>query len=72
MGGAQIPIKSTVHQGRGGQGEVRSAASLLLLADMLGGALCAVALLWLRTRWRKKLDAQLEEVVRGCRAMIEA
>jgi AcrR family transcriptional regulator len=37
-----------------------------LLADMLSGALCAVALTWLRTGRRKKLSGELEEVLRGC------
>jgi AcrR family transcriptional regulator len=58
---------------RGGQakGEVR-AGSPNLLADMLSGARCAVALAWLRTGRRKKLNAQLEEVVQGCWRMISA
>ena len=58
---------------RGGQakGEVR-AGSPDLLADMLSGALCAVALTWLRTGRRKKLNTQLEEVVQGCWHMIAA
>ena len=58
---------------RGGQakGEVR-AGSPDLLADMLSGALCAVALTWLRTGRRKKLNTQLEEVVQGCWHMISA
>jgi len=43
-----------------------------LLADMLSGALCAVALTWLGTGRRKKLSAQLEEVVEGCWRMIAA
>jgi len=46
------------------------AGSADLLADMLAGALCAVALTWLRTGRRKKLDTQLEEVVQGCWRMI--
>jgi len=50
-------------------GDVR-AESADLLADMLAGALCAVALTWLRTGRRKKLDTQLEEVVQGCWRMI--
>jgi AcrR family transcriptional regulator len=53
------------------RGEVRM-ASPELLADMLGGALCAVALTWLHTGRRKKLDAQLAEVVEGCWRMIAA
>ncbi|MDO8431218.1 MAG: TetR/AcrR family transcriptional regulator [Candidatus Binatus sp.] len=58
---------------RGGQaqGEVR-AGSPDLLADMLSGALCAVALTWLGTGRRKKLNTQLEEVVQGCWGMIKA
>jgi AcrR family transcriptional regulator len=51
------------------RGEV-CAGSPELLADMLSGALCAVALTWLRTGRRKKLNTQLEEVVRGCWHMI--
>ncbi|HVA68258.1 MAG TPA: TetR/AcrR family transcriptional regulator [Candidatus Binataceae bacterium] len=51
--------------------EVR-AGSPGLLADMLSGALCAVALAWLRTGRRKKLDTQLAEVVQGCWQMIAA
>jgi AcrR family transcriptional regulator len=50
-------------------GDVR-AGSADLLADMLNGALCAVALTWLRTGRRKKLTTQLEEVVQGCWRMI--
>jgi len=53
------------------RGEVRM-ASPELLADMLSGALCAVALTWLRAGRRKKLDAQLAEVVEGCWRMIAA
>jgi len=58
---------------RGGQakGEVR-AGSPDLLADMLSGALCAVALTWLRTGRRKALNTRLEEVVQGCWHMISA
>jgi len=52
-------------------GEVR-AGSPGLLADMLSGALCAVALTWLRTGRRKNLNTQLEEVVQGCWHMIAA
>jgi AcrR family transcriptional regulator len=56
---------------RGGQakGEVR-AGSPDLLADMLSGALCAVALTWLRAGRRKKLNTHLEDVVQGCWHMI--
>src|SRR5713226_8505499 len=50
-------------------GDVR-AGSADLLADMLSGALCAVALTWLRTGRRKKLSAQLKEVVQGCWHML--
>jgi AcrR family transcriptional regulator len=53
------------------RGEVRL-ASPDLLADMLSGALCAVALAWLGTGRRKKLSAQLDEVVDGCWRMIAA
>ncbi len=53
------------------RGEVRL-ASPELLADMLSGALCAVALAWLGTGRRKKLSAQLAEVVDGCWHMIAA
>jgi AcrR family transcriptional regulator len=53
------------------RGEV-GARSPELLADMLSGALCAVALTWLRTGRRKKLNTQLEEVVQGCWHMISA
>ena len=52
-------------------GEVRP-ASPELLADMLSGALCAVALAWLGTGRRRKLSAQLDEVVDGCWRMIAA
>jgi Flp pilus assembly protein TadB len=47
-------------------------ASPELLADMVSGALCAVALTWLRAGRRKKLEAQLAEVVEGCWRMIAA
>jgi len=50
-------------------GEVR-AGSPGLLADMLSGALCAVALTWLHMGRRKKLKMQLEEVVQCCWHMI--
>jgi AcrR family transcriptional regulator len=53
------------------QGKLR-AGSPELLADMLSGALCAVALTWLRTGRRKKLSPQLAEVVQGCWHMIAA
>lgn len=53
------------------RGDVRTADSVLL-ADMMSGALCAVALAWLRTGRRKKLDAQFEEVTQGCWKMIAA
>ena len=51
--------------------EVRP-ASPDLLAYMLSGALCAVALAWLRTGRRKKLNAQLADVVESCWRMIAA
>ncbi len=50
-------------------GDVRT-ASPALLADMVSGALCAVALAWLRAGRRKKLEAQVAEVVEGCWRMI--
>ncbi len=43
-----------------------------LLADMLSGALCAVALGWLRTGRRKPLSVQVDEVAQLCWAMIRA
>ena len=52
-------------------GEVR-AGSPGLLADMLSGALCAVALTWHHMGRRKNLNRQLEEVVQGCWQMIAA
>ena len=52
-------------------GDVRT-ASPELLADMVSGALCTVALTWLRTGRRKKLEAQVAEVVEGCWRMIAA
>ena len=52
-------------------GEVR-AGSPGLFADMLSGALCAVALTWLHMGRQKKLNTQLEEVVQGCWHMIAA
>jgi AcrR family transcriptional regulator len=51
------------------KGEVQ-AGSPDLLADMLSGALCAVALTWHRTGRRRKLATHLEEVVQGCWRMI--
>jgi AcrR family transcriptional regulator len=42
------------------------AGSAELLADMLGGALCAVGVAWLRSGRRGKLSAQFEEAVQGC------
>lgn len=54
-----------------GRGEIRAGDSKLL-ADMLGGALCAVTLGWLRTRRRKPLNTQLDEVVETCWRMIAA
>lgn len=53
------------------RGEV-GAGSPEVLADMLSGALCAVALTWLRTGRRKELNAQFEEVVQSCWHMIAA
>jgi len=43
-----------------------------LLADMVSGALCTVALTWLHTGRRKKLETQYAEVVEGCWRMIAA
>jgi AcrR family transcriptional regulator len=51
--------------------EIR-AGSPALLADMLSGALCAVALTWLGTGRQKKLSAQVGEVVEACWRMIKA
>lgn len=51
------------------QGEIRS-GSPELLADMLNGALCAVGVTWLRSKRRKKLSAQFDQVVQGCWRMI--
>jgi AcrR family transcriptional regulator len=51
------------------RGDVRM-ASPTLLADMMGGALCTVALTWLHTGRRKKLETQHTEVVEGCWRMI--
>jgi AcrR family transcriptional regulator len=53
------------------RGDVRM-ASPELLADMLSGALCTVALTWLHTGRRKKLAAQCAEVVETCWRMIAA
>jgi AcrR family transcriptional regulator len=43
-----------------------------LLADMLSGALCAVALSSIRRRRRSELDNQVEPVAAACWAMIAA
>jgi AcrR family transcriptional regulator len=43
-----------------------------LLADMLSGALCAVALTWHHMGRRRNLSTLLEEVVQGCWQMIAA
>jgi TetR/AcrR family transcriptional regulator, repressor of fatR-cypB operon len=53
------------------RGDVRM-VSPALLADMVSGALCAVALTWLCTGRRKKLEAHVAEVVEGCWRMIAA
>lgn len=53
------------------RGEVRM-ASPELLADMVSGALCTVALTWLHTGRRKKLETQRVEVVESCWRMIAA
>lgn len=53
------------------RGEVRLVRPELL-ADMLSGALCAVALTWLGAGRRKKLSAQLADVVDSCWRMIAA
>jgi AcrR family transcriptional regulator len=53
------------------RGEVRMANSELL-AYMVSGALCTVALTWLRTGRRKKLETQHAEVVESCWRMIAA
>jgi AcrR family transcriptional regulator len=52
-------------------GEVR-AGSPSLLAEMLSGALCAVALTWHHIGRRKNLNTHLTEVVQGCWQMIAA
>lgn len=51
------------------RGDVRM-ANPELLADMVSGALCTVALTWLHTGRRQKLDTQHTEVVEGCWRMI--
>lgn len=53
------------------RGEIRT-GDPKLLADMLSGALCAVALGWLRTGRRKPLSLQVDEVAQLCWAMISA
>lgn len=53
------------------RGEIRT-GNPKLLADMLSGALCAVALGWLRTGRRKPLSLQVDEVAQLCWAMISA
>jgi AcrR family transcriptional regulator len=68
--GARRLFTAFIKAGQAGS-EVR-AANPKLLADMLSGALCAVALTWLSTGGRKELNAQLEEVMQGCWRMIEA
>ncbi|MBF6571495.1 MAG: TetR/AcrR family transcriptional regulator [Candidatus Binataceae bacterium] len=50
-------------------GEIRT-GDPRLLADMLSGALCAVALAWLRARRRKPLSAQLGAAAEACWRMI--
>jgi len=52
-------------------GEVRT-GNPGVLADMLSGALCAVALTWHHMGRRKNLNTLLEEVVQGCWRMISA
>ena len=47
------------------QGEIR-AGTPELLADMLNGALCAVGVTWLRSRRRRKLSEQFDEVLQNC------
>ncbi len=68
--GARRLLTAFIKNGQA-QREIR-AGSPELLADMLSGALCAVALTWLRTGRRKKLSTQLAEVVQGCWHMIAA
>jgi len=53
------------------RGEVRE-GDPKLLADMLSGALCAVALGWLRSGRRKALSARVTEVGQICWRMISA
>ena len=53
------------------RGEVRT-GDPKLLADMLSGALCAVALGWLRSSRRQPLSRQLAEVDQICWRMIAA
>jgi len=43
-----------------------------LMADMLSGALCGVALSWIRRRRRGELSGQLALVAESCWAMIAA
>jgi len=52
-------------------GTVR-AGNPVLLADMFGGALCAVALTWLAMGRKNKLAAEFDEVVQTCWCMIKA
>jgi AcrR family transcriptional regulator len=68
MVNARRIFTTLIRTGQAG-GEVR-AGSPGLLADMLSGALCAVALRWLHTGRRKNLNTRLEEVVQGCWHMI--
>lgn len=53
------------------RGEVRE-GDPKLLADMLSGALCAVALTWLRSGRRKALRLRVTEVTQICWRMISA
>jgi len=43
-----------------------------LLADMLSGALCTVALSWIGRRRREDLSSQLSLIAETCWAMIAA
>jgi len=52
-------------------GEIR-VGNPALLADMLSGALCAVALTWLGIGRQKELSTQVAEVVEACWRMIKA